>query len=130
MDGIEYFCYPEHQLHPNVTVYSRKYHYYCISILTVITPRWLYTHGKTLIDTWHPLTNTTMLTHLVQLANLWMDWFFISIHTAKCKELKANFIARTNFIRQHTHTHIESITYLVYKIYTCHTSKLPKLPSL
>ena len=31
--------------------------------------------GKTLIDTQHPLTNNTMLTHLVQLANLWMDWF-------------------------------------------------------
>jgi len=65
---------------------------------SVITLRWLYTHGKTSTDTRHPLTNNTMLTHLVQLANLWMDWFFISLHTAKCKELKANFIAQTNFI--------------------------------
>jgi len=42
---------------------------------SVIILRWLYTHGKTLIDTWHPLTNNIMLIHLVQLANLWMDWF-------------------------------------------------------
>jgi hypothetical protein len=37
MDGIEHFQHSEHKLYSHFTAYLRKYHYYCIFLVTQLS---------------------------------------------------------------------------------------------